>query len=352
MLSIPPKYIVGQDFQSVYDKAKKIELWSPSDPERMLNLRCSQLPFCPTGTALRYLRYGLTRKMDMLGAYYTTVGTAVHEVMQSYLAMTGRFLADYYCTKCGRFYPLSHQYTCCDHPTEYHEVTIDYKGVVGHIDGIYMDARGRYWILDFKTCTINGATKKMESPGPMYESQVRTYSLLLKLQHGIKTSGAILCFIPRDNPNKPYLWVRALGTVDYAQIKQDLLLNRSLHRNIMKVDNVKDLIVATKHRCSNQYCEYCTLPREKVIAEAKASWAVALKEKRVLPIGDLRHHLPVRTDATMTLFSHTPHMPTIKVPAHFNLNDSLETIMETVKSSVIKARKLTRRLRCPQKFQK
>ena len=132
-------YDVANDFLQVYSQAKALSLSNRADIGRIVSLRCSQLPFCPTSLLLNYLYKGLTSPMDLLGSYYTSVGTAVHEVMQRYLSKSGRFLADYVCHECGTVHHMTTKHECCGFDTHYHEVLIDCMGIVGHIDGIFRD---------------------------------------------------------------------------------------------------------------------------------------------------------------------------------------------------------------------
>jgi hypothetical protein len=203
-------------------------------------------------------------------AFYTSVGTTVHTVMQSYLPMTGQFLADYECKHCGKKYPLSHVYECCDMPTHYEEVEIDIgtkggrNGIQGHIDGIFLDSLKRYWVTDFKTTTMAGAGAKERSPGEGYMRQVRAYAVLLKKQYGIKVFGVMLIFIPRDNPRKVYVWEQVLTDRDYEQAKIELLADRKLHRRTMVAQTIDELMDLAKTNCGSAFCDYCKKPRTEI----------------------------------------------------------------------------------------
>lgn len=246
-----------------------------SDPSRLYNLRCSQLPYCPRSVIFDYGLYGKYRPMDMSMAYYTSVGTTVHTVMQTFLAMTGRFLADYSCGVCGKKYPLSHKHECCDTPTQYDEVTIDVltkkgkRGIQGHIDGIFKDKSGRYWIVDFKTTTLAGGAKKEKSPGEGYKRQIRAYAVLLRKQYNITVAGVMLVFIPRDNPRKIFIWEQILAEKDFKIALKELKADRKLHLRTMDASTVDEVLELAENKCGSPFCSYCKLGNLEVKRLAK-----------------------------------------------------------------------------------
>lgn len=271
-MKIIPSRSGKSEFLAVYKKVyDEVTVIHKQDPTRLYNLRCSQLPYCPRSVIAHFGLMGKYRPMNMAGAYYTSVGTTVHTVMQTYLARSGRFLADYKCQVCGKEYPLSHVHECCGVPTSYEEVTIDVAtkkrdglavlGIQGHIDGIFKDSNGNYWIVDFKTTTMQGAKSKERSPGKGYERQIRAYAVLLKHQYKIKVKGLMLVFIPRDNPSPTSLaiWEHVLTDKDFKDGKLELKADRELHRKAMEAKTVDQVMALAKTRCGSQYCEYCKL---------------------------------------------------------------------------------------------
>lgn len=257
---IKPKITGRSEFLSVYNYAIENYITSnKQDLKRLYYLRCSQLPFCPASVLINYGQRGLFQKMDMMMAYYVSVGTAVHTVMQTYLAQSGRFLADYKCRECGAEYPLSHQHECCGFPTQYEEVSIDYKQIKGHIDGIFKDKQGNYWIIDFKTTSLDGAGKKLKDPGLGYRLQVLAYAYLLWKQYGIKVKGTMLVFIPRDNPKKPVIWELVMQLRDWTEAGSMLKHNRMLHAKTMRASTLAEMSELIKHKCGSEWCEACAL---------------------------------------------------------------------------------------------
>lgn len=236
-----------------------------SDPERLYNLRCSQLPYCPRSVIINYATRGMFFAMDMRMAYYVGVGHAVHEVMQSYLSLSGAFLADYKCRDCGTAYPLSHQFECCGFPTKYDEVLISYKGVVGHIDAIFKDKQDRYWIVDFKTTSLKSAPSKMRRPGDNYSRQVRAYAYLLWKQYGIKVEGVMLVFLPRDTPWQPSIWEYVMKPADWPAARDELIADRKRHKDTMSSKSLADFRKLFVTNCGNPYCEPCKTDVQKLL---------------------------------------------------------------------------------------
>lgn len=339
MLVVPSHYTAVTDFMADYKKGSAIEIYSESDLERLVNLRCSQLPLCPTSLLLNYKRKGMVRSMDMFGGFYTSVGTAVHTVMQTYLPQTGNFLADYYCTKCHRYYPMSHTFQCCGVPTHYEEVLIDYKGIVGHIDAIYRDRKGRYWIVDFKTTSLAQAPKKKTNPGEGYVAQIESYAYLLYRQYGIRVSGVMLCFIPRDNPRIPTMWVQTVDKLRMRAIHARLKEERVKHKMVMAAETVKDALAIAKHKCNSPYCEYCKKPDSEIRAWIKR----IMKTEHHLPMGELREKLVPKPKATIT-YTRTGHIP---VSARFAVDPTgimgaaeFNTAQRQLKKSIAKVNKI------------
>lgn len=280
-LVVTPNRSGRAEFLSIFKKAlEESDHTTPQDLSRLYNLRCSQIPYCPTSVLLNYAMRGTYFTMDMRMSYYVNVGHAVHHVMQTHLAKTGRFIADYECKECGKKYPLSRKYECCDFPTTYEEVSIDYKGIQGHIDGIFVDSMGRVWIVDYKTCSLTGAETKQVNPGANYKRQVRAYAYLLWKQHGIKAVGCMLVFLPRDNPWQPAIWEHKMGPEEYADAKVELLHDRRIHQLTMKARTVEEMVELSKNNCDNPYCDNCK--RSK--SDTKKLFTRLLEKRNPFPI--------------------------------------------------------------------
>ena len=271
---------IGRDFISVYQKTlKNVILSSKNTPSRVLFLRGSQLPFCPAEFFVTHANRGLNRDLDMAGAFYTSVGTTVHEVMQGYLCTSGRFLADYHCRECGTWHRMSYEHECCDFPTAYHEIEISYKGITGHIDAIYTDSQGRLWILDFKTTSRKSAPNKKKNPGVNYIEQLETYAVIFELQYKKKIEGIMDAFILRDNPKEdPIMYTRILTDERRRVVKTRLMLYKKMHQEALDAATLKEALALIKYgRCTNPYCKVCgsdpDVLRNKVKSAYKAGTA-------------------------------------------------------------------------------
>jgi hypothetical protein len=236
---------------------------SRRDLSRLYNLRCSGIPYCPTRTLLNYGMRGKFEAMSMSMHFYVGVGHSVHNTMQTYLSQTGKFLADYECRECGKKYPLSQKYECCDLPTHYEELNIDVgkKGqkwmrIQGHVDAVFIDKEGRAWILDFKTTSLKAKDDKEKDPPISYVRQVRAYAYLLWKQYGLKIHGCMLMFIPRDNPQEPTVWEYVI-TESNEDLKAELMVDKRLHRRTMKADTVEEMLSLSKTKCGGEYCDAC-----------------------------------------------------------------------------------------------
>lgn len=269
-MKIKPQRSGSSEFLIMFKQAMNDSLFvQRGDPARLYNLRCSQMPLCPRSILTNWAQRGSFQAMDMRMAYYVAVGHAVHDVMQRYLALTGQLLADYKCRECGTKYPLSHKYECCDLPTQYEEVLISYKGIIGHIDAIFKDRQGRWWIVDFKTCSLTGAPNKKRDPGQNYIRQVKAYAYLLWKQYGIKVEGVMLVFLPRDNPWEPSIWERKLTDEGYETARAELIEQKKRHKQTMEAKSLAEFRTLFKTRCGGPYCDLCKLEAKDLIDRVK-----------------------------------------------------------------------------------
>lgn len=280
------KLSVVSEILSAYNDAMDMHLARPGDITRIKSLRPSQLPFCPVNFFTRVAKFGALQVMDMGGSFYTSVGTAVHDVVQTYLAPSGKFLATWKCRHCGKKREVSMRHECCEFQMDYHEISINYKGVVGHIDAVFKDHKGRYWILDFKTTSVKGVAGKIKNPGRVYIEQIETYALYLWLQHGIKVEGVMLMFIKRDNPAEPAVWARTLDDADFDRIKKRTKTYKKMHKEVLAVETAKEAIALARYgKCKNPYCKAC---RSRVSAEQQLKDAFEVgKRARRFPLSEL-----------------------------------------------------------------
>jgi PD-(D/E)XK nuclease superfamily len=280
---------LAQDFLQTYKKIIKNQtFYSKTTPSRILSLRPSQMPFCALSVFTTHAKHGMYREEDFSMAFYTRVGTVVHEVMQNFLCMSGKLLADYHCRECGTWHRMSYKTECCDFPTQYHEVEIDYKGIKGHIDAIYKDRNGKLWIVDFKTTSLAGATKKKKDPGVTYKEQIEVYAVLVELQYGIKIEGYANSFILRDNPIKgdPPMWCTRLTPETRKRVLKRLNKYKRIHKHVLDVQTKAGALSLLDYgRCADPWCKVCTIKDD---ARLKQELLTAYK------VGKANGHLPIR----------------------------------------------------------
>ncbi|MNQ75429.1 PD-(D/E)XK nuclease superfamily protein [compost metagenome] len=192
--------------------------------------RPSSFPTCPILHLLRFAdganKGYFANTMTTSGGYFTSVGTAAHENIQYYIGQTGKIWGDWKCKnptcqrrhdaqdlfgedgKCWRKGKLTRKNTVnnkcptCEHPMEYVEKEIRYKGLKGHIDAIVKLDGGGWWVADYKTCTKNKIAKKGKDALPFkaHLKQIPSYCYVLEKKYGMKIKGFSLLYLSRDNP--------------------------------------------------------------------------------------------------------------------------------------------------------
>jgi hypothetical protein len=275
---------IAHDFHAVYQKTiREVLLVNKTAASRVLYLRPSQMPFCPVGFFVRHATEGLNTKLDMLGGFYTSVGTTVHEVMQDYLCKSGRFLADYYCAECETWHRMTTVHECCEFDTKYHEIKIDYKGITGHIDAVYIDKQGRLWILDFKTTSVKTAPKKQKDPGVTYLEQIETYAVLFELQYGKKIEGIMDAFIVRDDPKaNPVMFARRLTDERRRLVIARLKKYKKMHKRTLDVATLDEALALIEYgACADPYCKVCKYDDDKLKATVTRAYKVGKAAKNV-----------------------------------------------------------------------
>jgi len=215
------------------------------------------------------------------------MGTVVHSVLQRYLTKSGKILGDYKCHECGTFHKFSYKTECCDFPTEYFELEIDYKGIHGHIDAVYR-YKGSLFILDFKTTSVDSASKKKKDPGVTYREQIETYAYLFELQYREPIAGIMDAFIIRDNPNKePVVWFRTFTDKTRAEVKKRLIRYKRMHREALDAANAKEARALLDYgRCANEYCDFCN--------SWKSDSYVKNKMDEAIRVGLASKNMPIR----------------------------------------------------------
>lgn len=217
--------------------------------------------------------------------YYVTVGSAVHDVVQTLMAgldfsgLKTHIIADWTCRKCVRRTVMSRKPKKCNGcggvDFKFHECTIDHKGVLGHVDMILEVElpkptkeypEGKLWIVvDFKTSSIKKTTgdAKTGAPNPKMvssnnKSQIRAYVCLLRKMGKPVTPYAVLVYIPRDNP---FQFKSHALQVDFSKEARLIMSYKRQHRIASTVKTREDLVALVDERPCSQGClkqfEWC-----------------------------------------------------------------------------------------------
>lgn len=231
------------------------------------------------------------RFLDFRGTYYTRVGTAVHDVMQTALMQAtvqqgensfGDIVGDWRCPECGKEKKLTTQPYCCDFPMQYEEIKISFKGIVGHLDTLYKFG-DIYAVLDYKTTSLANAETISRNPPDGYKEQALAYALLLRLQYKLDIKYIMLCFIPRDNPQTPYLWKRKITKAMLKEMQQKLKKYLRWHRAVLNIKTKLELLELIEEvgPCNGPYCEICRSSLKRKVT------SVFETNKHKFPLGNL-----------------------------------------------------------------
>ena len=266
-MRLRPDVDFGVEFKRLYAGAwDNVTVVSKRDPKRLLNLRCSQLPFCPLEFFFNTSRSPRFQQSSMASMYYTSVGTTVHTVMQTALMQhSDKIIGNWTCLECGLVKKFTTQPRCCGFPMQYEELDIDYKGIQGHVDTLFLTNKpkkiknGKFWVVDYKTCSMNNKDAKMKNPGDAYKEQILSYVVLLTKQYNIHIEGAMLVFIPRDNPKEPSVWSHKVTDADFKGQVKKLKKYRMAHKAILNASKFKDLLRIYDEfgMCQKQDCPVC-----------------------------------------------------------------------------------------------
>jgi hypothetical protein len=284
MLTAQPTSKIKKEIAAVYQTAMRdFTRTEKTSPGRVLSLRPSQMPFCPTSFFMENANHGLYRTLDFAGAYYTSVGTIVHSVMQEFLCKSGNFLADYHCAECDTWHRMSYKHECCGFPTRYEELSIDYKGIHGHVDAVFRDSNNKLRVVDFKTCSTIAAPKKQEDPGVVYLEQIETYAVLLELQYGLEIAGIMDAFIIRDNPKAtPAMYATMMTDEKRAEVKKRLGMYKRMHRESLDAATWEDVLALAEYeKCVNPHCKACKMSDADLVRNLRNSFDRGIAANRV-----------------------------------------------------------------------
>ncbi len=256
-----PEVDPAQEILRTYKQAfNDFMVVSKRDPSRLLNLRCSQLPFCPHNFVVDVAINPFHQSLGLASLYYVSVGTTVHEVMQRALPQfSDRIVGNWLCRECGTIEQFTTQQECCGFPMQYEEVSIDYKGIQGHVDCLFKVGDG-YYVVDFKTCSMSNRHQKEKDPGEAYKEQLFSYAWLLNKQHKLKILGVMNLFVPRDNPADPVMWSEKITPAIQKETFRRLKQYRAAHKAALNVKSSKGMARLWDEfgPCKNPYCKVCS----------------------------------------------------------------------------------------------
>lgn len=311
MIVVRPYKAYASELKQHFEMCSKEFLdWQDRDPGRILNLRCSALPFCPLSFFYEIASLGLSQSQEMNSLYFTRVGTTVHTVMQTALVRNGdRIFGNWWCPHCKIKEHMSLFRKCgkCNRPMEYEELEIDFRGIKGHVDTLFVPKayvkqaqalskrpeKERFRlvkklplvIVDYKTCSISNSPKKQKDPGITYKSQIRAYAWLLTKQYGCQIKATVLMFLPRDNPNKPVFWEQPWTEEDMPKLGRSLRRWKQAHTDVLAATAWADVkaLLDNYGKCGGEFCKICKSSDTKRILkqafkDARAEDRLPIKE--------------------------------------------------------------------------
>ena len=261
--------------------AYSLELDSAASISRILTVHPSELPICPIRYMLSYLEcwYKLKTKIDLRSKITLGIGTYIHQCMQEFLpyTMKSKMIGDWKCNSCGKIEiakPKPVKCSCGCTQFEYNEISLNYKGFVGHIDTVYQ-YDNKTAIVDYKTATLSNYLSKAQNPGINYQMQIRAYALLLKLQYKIDITDAFLVFIAKEKPS-PSTFALYHEEITKPKLKDtfEFLSNqRILKKKLISLKTFDEFMELEPEACSNEYCEACANGKhQESIEKIKELW--------------------------------------------------------------------------------
>lgn len=235
---------VLQEFSQHYQKNLK-KTWNVPrvNAER---LRVSGFPYC----GLRHWYMNMLEvgsELDFGGTYYTGVGTLVHSIIQGWIGEGGRIYGNWKCVQKGckgkRYFSSIKRCPKCKLPMEYEEFAVAaFKHLSGHIDGLYRATDGKWYIIDYKTCSVRIISTNNQTgmlPYKANEWQIKAYCALIETLLNIEVSGWILMYVARDDPINCH--VATGGLVSTKEKARYMTKMKTWDRHFEVVNNVKKL---------------------------------------------------------------------------------------------------------------
>lgn len=199
------------ELNAMLTSLKKAEITYPKIPQ----LRCSSLPWC----GLHSFVHDTHRTDSYRSDFYTSIGTAIHETLQKWLAIDLEYAKDVYAKWVCSDPKCKKDHGECWHPGQcqkcgntkllYHECEITYKSLSGHTDlirrinnkdhAILIDFKSTDLFKDLKKEGFRNWTKTFEV-NKRYPIQIRSYCSLLRKTKKLDIRGWMLVFVDRSTP--------------------------------------------------------------------------------------------------------------------------------------------------------
>ena len=258
--------------QGVEYSLATIEIEERRDPSRLKYLRVSSFPFCGTQWLLNFPKAATgKRSASFTGSFFTSVGTTVHNSIQSIMDMSPWLIQDWKCFACGTLHQFCTKPKRCKKcknealQGREHEYKDDI--LVGHLDGAMQLTNDAIDILDYKTTSV----RKFEEPGYLPDvgnvRQIEAYAAL-KREQGFNVTGWTLIYILRNSAQRRYCtstkfyghsfeeeYPRILKRI--ARYKKDFVCASTAQ----ELSDVEDMVSRRRLRPdkedTNDLCQYC-----------------------------------------------------------------------------------------------
>lgn len=249
------------EFKSHYVSAVNQQILD--ERERQERLRVSSFPYCPLLHAYTRMTKHERPAMANFGSfYYTTVGTAAHEVIQDFFGRSGKIFGRWICRdpNCKGIRRFSAKNICpiCKGRMNYEELTVKaFRNVSGHLDGIWRSEDGKYYLVDYKTSSVKVITTQKSNPTLPYHHnvcQIKAYCALIELMFDIEISGWILMYVARDDP---MVFSKPVGQyINAKQKKRELKKIKGYDRDwdrVMNLFKFSDLLEIIEDKPCDSY---------------------------------------------------------------------------------------------------
>lgn len=232
-----------------------------NDKSRLLNIRFSQLPFCPIRWFLSIPGGSARKSRKPFGfAYFTSVGTTVHTVFQDVIQSIDlphgfEIIADWKCKSCSTVHSFSVKPEACvsckstAFSFEEHEIDIKWPKrrvrALGHVDCILRYPISKtafsYFVIDFKTTSLKASSAKEMKISEAYRFQLLSYVSAIQHQQKVKVSAAALVFIPRDSPFKSRVVMVDFDSQELRSMGNHMSKSTKTLETLQSISTIEDL---------------------------------------------------------------------------------------------------------------